>query len=77
MSENELTFEQAMENLEKIVDKLEEGDVPLEEAINYFQQGMVLSKQCHDKLSKVEEQMEQILQDDGEMRPFTIKEDTE
>ena len=73
--EKQLSFETAMEKLEKIVEKLEEGDVPLEKAISYFQEGMELSKVCHDKLQKVEKQVDQILQDDGQMKPFSIQED--
>ncbi|MCY8098529.1 exodeoxyribonuclease VII small subunit, partial [Bacillus atrophaeus] len=38
-----ITFEEAMKGLEGIVAKLEEGDVPLEQAITYFQEGMALS----------------------------------
>lgn len=56
-----MTFEEAMKGLESIVSKLEEGDVPLEQAINYFQEGMALSKMCHEKLQKVEKQMDFIL----------------
>ncbi|HHY73096.1 MAG TPA: exodeoxyribonuclease VII small subunit [Bacillus bacterium] len=76
MSEAEkMTFEQAMKSLEDIVGKLEEGDVPLEAAIAYFQEGMSLSKICHEKLQYVEKQMEQILGEDGEMKPFILEED--
>ncbi|MDX8359647.1 MULTISPECIES: exodeoxyribonuclease VII small subunit [Bacillaceae] len=71
----EITFEQAMEQLEKIVEKLEEGDVPLEEAIDFFKEGMKLSSFCHEKLQNVEKQMDQILREDGELEPFTIRED--
>ncbi|WP_017755722.1 exodeoxyribonuclease VII small subunit [Calidifontibacillus oryziterrae] len=72
--EKKLTFEEAMEKLESIVEKLETGDVPLEAAIAYFQEGMSLSKVCHDKLQTVEKQMEQILAEDGEMKPFLMEE---
>ncbi len=76
MSEKQtLSFEEAMEKLEGIVSKLEEGDVPLEQAINYFQEGMKLSKLCHDKLQKVEKQMDQILNEDGKLEPFAIQEE--
>lgn len=76
MSEEKvLSFEEAMEKLEKIVEKLEEGDVPLEKAISYFQDGMKLSKLCHDKLQHVEKQMDQILREDGKLEPFQIQED--
>lgn len=73
--EKELTFEEAMEQLEQIVEKLEEGDVPLEKAINYFQDGMKFSKLCSDKLQKVEKQMDQIIKEDDQLEPFTIQED--
>lgn len=72
---NEMTFEEAMEEMEKIVGRLEEGEVPLEEAIDLFQKGMSLSKVCHLKLEKVEEKMDQILEEDGEMKSFFIQED--
>lgn len=73
--EKQVTFEEAMQNLEEIVAKLEEGDVPLEKAIDYFQEGMKLSKLCHDKLQNVEKQMDYILREDGELKPFTIQEE--
>ncbi|KDE22366.1 exodeoxyribonuclease VII small subunit, partial [Bacillus subtilis] len=70
-------FEEAMKGLESIVSKLEEGDVPLEQAINYFQEGMALSKMCHEKLQKVEKQMDFILKEDGELAPFSVQEEDE
>lgn len=74
-SERELTFEEAMEQLEVVVEKLEEGDVPLEEAINIYKQGMELSKLCHDKLKNVEAQLTQILTEDGRKENFVISEE--
>ncbi|WP_052586271.1 exodeoxyribonuclease VII small subunit [Bacillus velezensis] len=73
----ELTFEEAMKGLEGIVARLEEGDVPLEQAINYFQEGMALSKMCHEKLQHVEKQMDFILKDNGELAPFSVQEEDE
>ncbi|MBE2939329.1 exodeoxyribonuclease VII small subunit [Anoxybacillus flavithermus] len=70
-----MTFEEAMNKLEEIVQKLEEGDVPLEEAIHFFQEGMKLSKFCHDKLQQLEKQMEFILREDGQLEPFTVQEE--
>lgn len=75
MKNEELTFEEAMKKLEEIVDKLEEGDVPLEEAINTYKEGMILSKFCHDKLKAVEDQLTQIITDDGKKEDFTISEE--
>ncbi|HLQ97983.1 MAG TPA: exodeoxyribonuclease VII small subunit [Candidatus Dormibacteraeota bacterium] len=73
-SEN-ISFENAMEELEKIVEKLEEGDVPLEKAITYYQEGMKLSKICSDKLNKVQEQVVKIVNEQGKLEPFNVQEE--
>ena len=75
MTDKELSFEEAMENLEAIVEKLEEGEVPLEKAIQYYQDGMQLSKVCGDKLSSVEKQMTQIIHEQGEYKKFSVQEE--
>ncbi|GIO23176.1 exodeoxyribonuclease 7 small subunit [Oceanobacillus sp. J11TS1] len=74
-SYEELTFEQAMEKLEKIVTMLEEGDVPLEKAIEYYHDGMKLSKLCNEKLTNVQDKMVHILNEQGELEPFEVEED--
>ncbi|WP_026689322.1 exodeoxyribonuclease VII small subunit [Alteribacter aurantiacus] len=71
--EKEQTFEGAMEELQEVVEKLEEGNVPLEQAIEMFKDGMELSKYCHERLQKVEAQMDQILNEDGEIEVLTIE----
>ncbi|SDI96268.1 exodeoxyribonuclease VII small subunit [Salimicrobium halophilum] len=76
MSENkEQSFEENMKQLEEIVEKLESGDVPLEKAIQYYHEGMKLSKVCNDKLTNVEGQMKQILNEHGEFESFDVQED--
>lgn len=72
--EKEQSFEEAMEELERLVEKLEEGDVPLEEAINTYKKGMELSKYCHDKLKNVEEQLAEIVTDNGQKQTFSMPE---
>lgn len=74
-NEQKISFEEAMNKLEQIVDKLEEGDVPLEKAIVFYKEGMELSKLCHDKLKSVEEQLTQIITEDGRKQNFTIEEE--
>jgi len=69
-----LTFEEAMEKLEGIVDILEGGDVPLETAISKYKEGMELANICHQKLKNVEEQLTEILKDNGEIANFSINE---
>jgi exodeoxyribonuclease VII small subunit len=74
-TEKKLSFEDAMNKLEQIVDRLEEGDVPLEEAIAFYKEGMELSKLCHDKLKSVEEQLTQIITEDGRTENFSVEEE--
>lgn len=74
-SEDKITFEEAMEKLEVIVDKLEEGDIPLEEAISIYREGMDLSRICQDKLKNIEEQLTQIITEDGAKEDFSIDEE--
>lgn len=74
-NDKKVSFEEAMTKLEQIVDKLEEGDVPLEEAILFYKEGMELSKLCHDKLKSVEEQLTQIITEDGRTENFSIAEE--
>ena len=70
-----LSIEQAMGKLEEIVQKLETGEVPLEKAIDYYQEGMILSKLCSDKISNVQEKMTKIMDEQGEISPFELEED--
>ena len=60
------SFEQSLKRLEDIVEKLESGNIPLDEAIKLFEEGVKLSKKCSDKLSKVEEKIKVILGKDKE-----------
>ncbi|MEI3596721.1 MULTISPECIES: exodeoxyribonuclease VII small subunit [unclassified Oceanobacillus] len=62
-----------MEKLEKIVGKLETGDVPLEQAIDYYQEGMILSKICSDKINSVQDKMAKILNEHGEITNFDVE----
>ena len=65
-TKEELSFETAMDQLEEIVEKLEEGEVPLEKALEFYQKGMDLSKYCHDTLQKAENQLTKMMTDEGE-----------
>jgi exodeoxyribonuclease VII small subunit len=47
-------FEEALKQLERIVQRLEQGDVPLDESIAMYEEGIKLSKTCAEHLSKAE-----------------------
>ena len=70
----ELTFEESLEKLEEIVEKLENGDVPLDEAIDEFNEAMQLVKVCNEKLTSAEESIAKIVDENGDLIDFNIKE---
>jgi exodeoxyribonuclease VII small subunit len=76
---SELPFEQAMQRLEEVVRRLEEGEVPLEEAIELYQEGMRLSRLCNQKLDAIEAKVLQLVEEDGMLveKPFQIEEEGE
>jgi exodeoxyribonuclease VII small subunit len=57
------TFEAALERLETIVADLEAGDLPLEDAVKAFQEGMELTKFCKGKLADSEARLQQLVKD--------------
>ncbi|XCY65556.1 exodeoxyribonuclease VII small subunit [Streptococcus iniae] len=59
------TFEENLQELEAIVTQLENGDVPLEEVISQFQEGMLLSKNLQKTLQEAEKTMVKVMQADG------------
>ncbi len=56
-----LSFEDAMSRLEKIVDALDSGDVPLEKSIEIYEQGAALQRHCEDKLKQAEMRVQKIV----------------
>ncbi len=54
-------FEDALNKLERIVSKLEEGDIPLEESLKLFEEGIRLSRFCNQKLDEAEKKVEILL----------------
>jgi exodeoxyribonuclease VII small subunit len=58
-----MPFEQAIEELESIVKRLEEGKVPLEESVTIYERGEALKKRCEDLLRQAEARVEKITLD--------------
>jgi exodeoxyribonuclease VII small subunit len=61
-------FEAAIAELETIVKKLEEGDLPLEKSLELYERGVQLSRFCHARLEDVEKRIE-MLNERGELKP--------
>ncbi|MGF9904885.1 exodeoxyribonuclease VII small subunit [Brevibacillus porteri] len=66
--ETDMQFEDAMKHLEEVVNRLEEGDIPLEEAITLYQEGVTLSRICGQKLDAIEAKITQLVEEDGQVK---------
>lgn len=62
----ELTYEQAYKRLEEIVEKLENGSVPLEESMKLFEDGTKLANFCNSKLNAAEQKFTQLITENSE-----------
>ena len=63
------TFEECLDRLEKIVGELEKGDVPLDRALELFDEGMKLSGSCRKELEEAEGKVEVLLKRNGKLQP--------
>lgn len=70
----EITFEEKIKQLEKIVVELENGDVGLDDAIDKYTKAMNLAKECSDKLNEVSEKVNKIMLENGQIEDFEVNE---
>lgn len=68
-----MTYEKAIARLEEIVAKLESNEIPLEDSIALFQEGIELSKYCDEKLKNIQAKVTQIYED-GQLKEFQSEE---
>ncbi|WP_406660936.1 exodeoxyribonuclease VII small subunit [Methanolobus sp. ZRKC3] len=72
MSEDEnnddVSFEDSLDELESLVDKLERGQLTLDESLGTFERGMKLARACNKKLSEAERKIEILIEEDGKVR---------
>ena len=61
----EMSFEEAMSSFESIVDRLDRGDVPLEQSIAIYERGVALQRHCDTKLKEAQMRVEKIVTNDS------------
>lgn len=71
---NDINFENNIKKLEEIVRELESGNVPLDDALNKFNEAYKLSRECDDKLKEVSNSLNKVLNKDGNLEEFKIEE---
>ncbi|NJD76040.1 MAG: exodeoxyribonuclease VII small subunit [Candidatus Methanoperedens sp.] len=74
----ETSFEETLLELENIVEKLENGQLPLDESLVLFERGIKLARECEIQLKNAQQRVEMLKQEDNELRPelFEIKENS-
>lgn len=73
--EKKLSFEENLDNLEKIVKALENGDVPLDEAIEKFNEGMKYATTCNEILEEATKTVTKAVDKDGNLKSFSVSEE--
>lgn len=70
-------FEKSLDELEELVEALEEGELPLEQALQTFERGIKLTQECQKALADAEQKVEQLLKTEGgtQTLPFDEPED--
>lgn len=72
-----MDFEKKLSRLEQIVQKMERGDLALEESLKIFEEGVKLSRDCHSQLTKAEAQVKQLVGFDDQGNAITADFKTE
>jgi exodeoxyribonuclease VII small subunit len=72
-----IDFEKALADLESIVEKLEQGDLPLDESLKAFERGVELTRHCQVALKQAEQKVEILLRKTGQPEPFATADDAD
>jgi len=72
----EIKFEKALKRLEEIVEKLEEGDLDLDQSLKLFEEGVKLSKVCNKRLNEAQKKIEILTKENGELKTEPFGEET-
>ena len=75
--QGDFNFEKALQELEELVEKMETGNLSLEESLKYFERGVVLTRNCQQALTEAEQKVQILLKQNGkeQLQDF-VPEDT-
>lgn len=66
--DEDMSFEQSLDQLESLVDRLERGQLLLDESLELFEKGMKLARICNQKLSRAERKIEVLIEENGKLK---------
>ncbi len=71
-SKQPVDFEQALDQLENLVEAMEGGDLSLEDSLKAFEQGIKLSRECQTALSTAEQKVQLLLEENGQLKAVDL-----
>ncbi|QEY17831.1 exodeoxyribonuclease VII small subunit [Cellvibrio sp. KY-GH-1] len=71
-----IDFEQSLSTLESLVNRMEQGDMTLEESLQSFEAGIALTRECQARLAAAEQQVNKLIEDQGNITLQTFDAET-
>ncbi|WP_339338634.1 exodeoxyribonuclease VII small subunit [uncultured Oceanicoccus sp.] len=68
-------FEEALDQLEELVEDMENGDLTLEESLKAFEQGIKLTRECQTALSQAEQKVQMLVEENGKLKTIDLDDD--
>lgn len=68
-------FEKSLDELEKLVERMEQGELTLEESLKSFERGVELTRRCQKALDEAQQKVDQLLEKDGEIQVAPLEND--
>ena len=72
---SEFNFEEALQELERLVSSMEEGELSLEDSMKAFEKGIKLTRECQTALQKAEQKVQILLNESGETQAFDVEDE--
>ena len=72
-----IDFEQSLDQLEKLVNDMENGDLTLEESLKAFEQGVKLTRECQSALVQAEQKVQILVEQNGRLERIDLDDDTQ
>ena len=73
--QSEFKFEEALQELERLVSSMEEGELSLEDSMKAFEKGIKLTRECQTALQKAEQKVQILLNESGETQAFEVEDE--
>lgn len=73
--QSEFNFEEALQELERLVSSMEEGELSLEDSMKAFEKGIKLTRECQTALQKAEQKVQILLNESGETQAFDVEDE--